>query len=80
MAWSEAGTITPDQQSIWAAQVKELALFFQVKENPVVLCPPDVTLKVVIPSNLEKQRFHVSLYHETKSLLKKLDQLPRNKG
>ncbi|KMY50430.1 FUSC family protein [Peribacillus loiseleuriae] len=80
IAWSESGTITPDQQSIWAAQVKALAPFFHAKENPVVLYPPSETLKVMISSNLEQQRFHVSLYHETKSLLKKLDQLSKNEG
>jgi hypothetical protein len=47
-----------------------------VKENPVSLCTPGETLKVAIPSDLEKRQFHIYLYRVTISILKKIDQLP----
>ncbi len=79
-AWSEAGTITPVQQSIWADQIKAVTSLFQTKEIPLVFRLKGETLKVVIPADLEEQQFHISLFYETRSLLKKLGQLPSNKG
>jgi hypothetical protein len=75
-----AGGIFSEQQIVWAEQLNALIPFFQVKENPVDLSPPDEILMVTIPSTIEKQQFHVSLYQETISLLKKMNEFPRNKG
>ncbi len=79
-AWSEAGTITPVQQALWSDQIKALIPLFQTKENPIVFRLSGDALQVVIPANLEEQQFHISLFYETRSLLKKLGQLPSNKG
>lgn len=79
MAWSSAGTITPKHQLVWTEQMKALAPFFQKKENLAELGPPGETLKVTIPTELEEQRFHIALYLETIGLLKKMNELPRNK-
>lgn len=79
MAWSKAGTMTPFQQTLWAKQFKALSPFFQPKENPAELGPSCETLLVSLEPEFEKQQFHVALYHETISLLKKMDELPRNK-
>lgn len=77
MSWSAAGTITTLQQSQWAEQLQVLQPFFQVNKIPVGLNPPGEMLKVTISQELAKHQFHVSLYQETASLLKKLNELPR---
>jgi uncharacterized membrane protein YgaE (UPF0421/DUF939 family) len=79
-SWSRAGTITPVHQLVWADQLRTLAPFFKAKINPGDLCPPGETLKVALSQELEKQQFHVSLFHATTSLLNKMNELPRNKS
>jgi hypothetical protein len=54
--------------------------FFEAQGNLAKFEQPGKVLKVTIPIELEKQQHHVSLYHETTSLLKKLDEMPKNKG
>lgn len=76
MAWSEAGTITPLQLKVWADQLKSLSTFFEAKENPAELVQPGELLKISISTDLEKQQFHLSLFHETIQLLKKMKELP----
>ncbi|WP_223587838.1 FUSC family protein [Neobacillus bataviensis] len=78
MGWSAAGTITSNQQLMWSEQLKVLEPFFQANKNPVDISPPGQVLKVTISKELEKHQFHVTLYHETTSLLKRLNELPRN--
>jgi uncharacterized membrane protein YgaE (UPF0421/DUF939 family) len=70
LAWGEAGTITAVQQSAWADQLLALTPFFQGKENTNA---PAEILKVSLPIESQKQQYHVTIYHETIVLLKKLD-------
>jgi uncharacterized membrane protein YgaE (UPF0421/DUF939 family) len=80
VAWTEAGTINPLQLAVWAEQLKSLSPFFDAKENPAELELPGELLKISISTELEKQQFHISLYHETTQLLKKMKELPRIKN
>lgn len=80
VAWSVAGTITPLQVSEWTEQLMAFIPFFEAHGNLAKFEQPGKVLQVTIPIELEKQQYHVSLYHETTSLLKKLDEMPKNKG
>jgi uncharacterized membrane protein YgaE (UPF0421/DUF939 family) len=76
-SWAEATTITPTHQLLWADQLSALTPFFKGKIHPEELCPLGETLKVSLSTDLEKQKFHVSLFHATTSMLSKMEELPK---
>jgi uncharacterized membrane protein YgaE (UPF0421/DUF939 family) len=70
-AWSKAGTISPLQMEVWADQIQTLSLLFK-KENPAEWIQPGGLLKITLPTELEKQKHHITLYHDTVQLLEKI--------
>ena len=68
-AWAAAGTITADQQSLWADQLLSLTPYFQAKENSV---NPGGVQMMKLPPEIQKHEFQLALYHETNVLLTKL--------
>jgi uncharacterized membrane protein YgaE (UPF0421/DUF939 family) len=70
-AWSKAGTITPLQIAVWADQIQALSPLVK-KENPVEWIQLGEILKITLPTELEKQQFHIALYHDTVQMLEKI--------
>ena len=79
-AWSEAGTVTGFDQSIWAEQLKALAPVFQPKETLASSQAPVPLLNITIPEEIKQHQHSLSLYNDTILLIKKMSTFPLNIG
>jgi uncharacterized membrane protein YgaE (UPF0421/DUF939 family) len=72
-----AGTITSSHQLLWAEQLLALKPIFFVNDS---LKLSGETIKVKISPDLEPQRYHISLYTETFSLLNQTNVMLKSKN
>lgn len=68
IAWGISGSMTAENQKIWADQVKALAPLFQ--ETSADRSPPSEYLHVSIAKELENQQYFIALFNKTAALLK----------
>lgn len=66
--WASAGTITPSLQRDWSKQLLALEPLFHTND---LIELPIGKITVSLSLNLEPQQYHVTLYTETLSLIKK---------